>query len=140
MNPPALPTVRHGIDLVEVARLRDVLARTPEFASRVFTEAEQTYCLAQADPPLHFAARFAAKEAALKALGIGLGAIGIASALRDVEVVRRGTAPTLSLAGKPKTVAERLGVYHTALSLTHGRETAVASVVMLAAPGAGEER
>lgn len=128
--------IRHGIDLVAVARMKETLERTPGFEARVFTEAERAYCSSQAKPWVNFAARFAAKEAALKALGLGLGAIGISRALRDIETERVGTVPHLVLRGKPKTVAEELGVYDIALSITHTDEQAIASVVMLVA---GEE-
>lgn len=125
--------IRHGIDLVDVARMRETLERTPGFAVRVFTEAERAYCDAQANPPIHYAARFAAKEAGLKALGLGLQAVGIARALQDVEVLRDGTAPKLALHGKPEAIAHDLGVYDVALSLTHTEGQAIASVVMLVA-------
>ena len=128
--------IRHGIDLVDVPRMQETLERTPGFEARVFTDDEREYCNGQAKPWIHFAARFAAKEAALKALGLGLGAVGIARSLQDVETVRVGTAPQLVLRGKPKSVADELGVYDMALSITHTDAQAIASVVMLVA---GEE-
>lgn len=125
--------IRHGIDLVEVKRLEDVMTRTPTFEARVFTEGEREYCRSQARPLVHFAGRFAAKEAGLKALGLGLGAIGVVKALLDIEVVRRGTQPVLRLHGKPASVAAEMGVFDTSISITHTDELAMASVVMLAA-------
>ena len=113
--------LRHGVDLVDVERLRRALDRTPGFEDRVFTESERAYCRSQADPAIHFAARFAAKEAGLKALGLGLSAIGVVRALQDLEVVRVGTAPRLALRGKPRAVADRLGVVDVALSLATQR-------------------
>jgi len=136
MNTSVTPPfrVRHGVDLVEVPRIRDVMSRTPTFEKRVFTPGEREYCRSQAKPLIHFAARFAAKEAALKALGLGLGALGIARALQDIEVGRVGTAPRLLLHGKPERVARELGVFDKALSISHTAEHAIASVVMLALP------
>lgn len=133
MTPPVSPRIRHGIDLVEVERLGDIMTRTPTFEDRVFTPAERDYCRSQARPLLHFAGRFAAKEAALKALGLGLGAIGVAQALQDLEVLREGTAPKLRFHGKPAAVAEELGVFDVSLSITHTDAFAIASVTMLAA-------
>lgn len=133
MNPHGASHIRHGVDLVEVGRLGDVMTRTPTFEERVFTKGERDYCRSQARPLVHFAGRFAAKEAALKALGLGLGAIGIARALQDIEVERRGTEPLLRLHGKPAAVAGELGVFDMALSITHTDDLAMASVVMLAA-------
>ncbi len=83
-------SLRHGIDLVDIAQLRDVMARHEAFEARVFTEDERDYCHRYPDPLPHFAARFAAKEAALKALGIGITPTGVDSALREIEVVREG--------------------------------------------------
>ena len=71
-------SVGMGVDIVEIARMRDILARTPSFASRVFSEAERAYCEETAAPEAHFATRFAAKEAVLKALGTGFSSgIGV---------------------------------------------------------------
>jgi holo-[acyl-carrier protein] synthase len=111
-----------GIDLIEIERLERALERRPRLAERVFWPSE----LDAADrgrPARHLAARFAAKEAALKCLGIGgLG-------LRDVEVVGGGnSAPRLELHGRAAETAERLGV-ELSVSLTHSREFAAAVVV-----------
>jgi holo-[acyl-carrier protein] synthase len=132
MTPDAGDRIRHGIDLVEVARLDDTMGRTPTFETRVFTAGEREYCRGQARPAIHFAGRFAAKEACLKALGLGLGAIGIASALQDIEVVRVGTQPRIVLRGRPAQVAAEIGVFDTSISITHTDAFAIASVVMLA--------
>jgi holo-[acyl-carrier protein] synthase len=111
-----------GVDLIEIERLERALERRPRLAERVFWPAE----LAAADrgrPGRHLAARFAAKEAALKCLGIGgLG-------LRDVEVVGGGnSAPELQLHGRAAKAAERQGV-ELSVSLTHSRELAAAVVI-----------
>src|ERR687885_463884 len=96
-----------GIDAVEVDRFRQALARQPRLASRLFTEGERTYGARWRDPAPRLAARFAAKEAVMKALGVGLGAF----AFHDVEVVSRESgAPSLVLRGEAEALAERLGV------------------------------
>lgn len=130
----ATPPLRHGIDLVHVPRLREAMARNARFEERVFTEAERAYCNEQKDPAPHFAARFAAKEAALKALGVGITTLGIDSALREIEVRREGTAPVLHLDGKPARLAAKLGLAPAAVSLSHDGEAAIASVILV--PGA----
>ena len=115
-----------GVDAVEVERFRRVLARRPALAERLFTPAERDYAARTADPGPRLAARFAAKEAVLKALGVGIGA----ASFRDVEVVRDESGrPALSLAGAAARLAERAGVTRWHLSLTHTDALAVASVV-----------
>lgn len=105
-----------GVDNVDVERFRRVLERTPRFATRVFTDAELGYAREQRDPTQRLAARFAAKEAVLKVLGVGLGAVR----LRDIEVVKaRSGAPGLVLHGSAAELAERRGVSRWLLSLTH---------------------
>src|SRR5207244_8510515 len=90
-----------GVDLVNIPRMRDVIDRWQDrFLQRVFTEQEIAYCRARRDPVPHFAARFAAKEAALKALGTGLR-LGVS--WRELEVRREGgQAPTLVLTGRSR--------------------------------------
>jgi holo-[acyl-carrier protein] synthase len=115
-----------GIDAVDVARFRDVLARRPGLARRLFTDAERSYAEKTKDPGSRLAARFAAKEAVLKALGVGIGAADF----HEVEVVRGdGGVPGLTLAGRAAALAERRGVRFWHLSLTHTDLVAVASVV-----------
>lgn len=115
-----------GIDAVEVDRFRRVLARTPGVARRLFTESERAYGDRKRDPAERLAARFAAKEAVMKALGVGLGAFR----LRDVEVVRkRGGAPVVALHGKAAVLADERGVTAWHLSLTHSDSMAMAVAI-----------
>jgi holo-[acyl-carrier protein] synthase len=118
-----------GIDIIEVRRIREVLARTPRFAERVFTAAERAYCDSRgAVAAQHYAARFAAKEAALKALGTGWrGGIG----WKDVEIsARESGAPFLILNGEVQKLFERSGATAAHLSLSHTTEHAIAQVVL----------
>ena len=118
-----------GIDLCEVDRMRRVLARTPGFATRVFTEDEQAYCRERRDPVERFAARFAAKEAVLKAMGVGLGAC----AFREIEVVRAESgAPSLALHGTAAELAAARGIGQWHMSLSHTSAVAEALVIALA--------
>jgi len=115
-----------GLDAVDLDRFRRVLARRPGMLGRVFTAAERADVSGRADPVPGLAARFAAKEAAMKALGVGLGAIGFA----DVEVVRGpGGAPVLRASGRAAELAGARGVTAWHVSLTHTDTVAVASVV-----------
>jgi holo-[acyl-carrier protein] synthase len=101
-----------GIDLLDVDRLERALARRPRLAERLFTEAERAYAGAHARPAMHLAARFCAKEAVAKALGL------VSWSFRDVEVVATGGAPEVRLAGRVAARAAELGVT-AAISLTH---------------------
>ena len=114
-----------GIDAVDIERFRAVLARRPSLLERLFTDDERAIAAGRDMSP-RLAARFAAKEAVLKALGVGLGA----AAFRDVEVVRAdGGVPRLALSGRAAALAETRGVRRWHVSLTHTDVVAVASVV-----------
>lgn len=118
-----------GIDITEVSRMREVLIRTPRFAERVFTKAERSYCDSRgAVAAQHYAARFAAKEATLKALGTGwIGGIS----WQDIEVVSKESgAPDLILGGEVKELFDRSGANAIHLSLSHSTEHAIAQVVL----------
>ena len=118
-----------GIDIIEVARIREALLRTERFRERVFTDAERAYCESRgAVAAEHYAARFAAKEAMLKALQTGWrGGIG----WQDVEIVSLDSgAPYLKLHGEVKQLFESSGATATHLSLSHTSEHAIAQVVM----------
>jgi holo-[acyl-carrier protein] synthase len=117
-----------GIDAVEVDRFRVVLARTPGVARRLFTDAERAYGERKRDPAERLAARFAAKEAVMKALGVGLGAFSF----HDVEVVRAPSGqPSLELRGRAAALAGERGVTGWRLSLTHTHRMAEAVAVAL---------
>jgi len=125
MSPPMGPgIVGVGIDLIEIDRIERALERHPRFAERCFTPAEQAYCESRAYSPQHFAARFAAKEAVVKALGIGM------TRWHEAEVVRGRGAPTVILAGRCLQRASMLGVVEVMLSLTHSRGMAAAVAIL----------
>lgn len=117
-----------GIDLVDVPRIRDLLAKHGErFVGRTFTEGESDYCSRCADPAMHFAARFAAKEAVAKALGTGFSD-GIS--WQEIEVLRTEEgAPSVALHGRAAQRAAELGIGKVLISLTHTKELAAAQVV-----------
>ncbi len=119
-----------GVDLVHMPRLRAVIERWQErFLTRVFTEHEIAYCRSRRDPIQHFAARFAAKEAGLKALGTGLR-LGIR--WRELEVRReRGQAPVLLLSGRSREIGRARGGDRMLLALTHDGDYAMAQAMLL---------
>jgi holo-[acyl-carrier protein] synthase len=118
-----------GIDMIEIRRIQRSVDRFgARFLNRVYTAAEQAYCLRKRHAAESLAARFAAKEAGAKALGTG---ISYGVNWLEIEVVREPSGrPTLKFHGRARQIAERLGCSHAALSLTHTAELASASVVL----------
>jgi holo-[acyl-carrier protein] synthase len=118
-----------GIDIVEIARVEEIFARRGErFRNRVFTQAEIAYCEGRASRVESYAARFAAKEAAMKALGTGWGE-GVG--WQDIEVVRAETgAPSVLLRGRALKRMTEMGARKAHLSLTHSRDMAVAQIIL----------
>ncbi len=118
-----------GIDLAEIERIRRSVDRYGQrFLDRVYTAAEQAYCLRKRNAAESLAARFAAKEAGAKALGTG---ISHGVNWLEIEVVREPSGrPTLQFHGRAAQFAARLGVARAALSITHTGQLAMASVVL----------
>jgi len=118
-----------GIDIIEVYRIRETIGRTPRFVERVFTPAERAYCEAKgAASAQSFAARFAAKEACLKALQTGWrGKI----TWHDIEIVSgENNVPRLEIRGEAKIFLENLGANRVHLSMSHTTDHAIAQVVL----------
>lgn len=117
-----------GVDLCEVDRMRAALARTPTLRDRVFTDAEQAYCDRRKDPTERYAARFAAKEAVMKAMGVGIGACRWS----EIEVARAPSgAPSVRLHGGAQTLADERGITQWQLTMTHTHRIAEAIAVAL---------
>jgi holo-[acyl-carrier protein] synthase len=118
-----------GIDLTEIGRIQQSMDRYGKrFLNRVYTPAEQAYCLRKRNSAESFAARFAAKEAAAKALGTG---ISHGVNWLEIEVVREPSGrPNIQFHGRAAEIAQRLGVAHAALSITHTSSLAMASVLL----------
>jgi holo-[acyl-carrier protein] synthase len=112
-----------GLDLLEIDRLEDALARRPALAERLFTEGERSYAATQGRPARHLAARFCAKEAVAKALGLSRWSF------HDVEVVATGAAPEVRLSGAAAVRARELGA-SPMVSLSH-TETTAGAVALL---------
>ena len=117
-----------GVDLVEVDRFRTSIERTPGILDRCFTDDERAYAELRRDPTERFAVRFAAKEAVMKALGVGIGKVR----LRDIEVARAESGrPSIVLHGTAAELASSLGVVEWKLTMTHTATMAEAIAVAL---------
>jgi holo-[acyl-carrier protein] synthase len=113
-----------GIDIIEIERIRKALQRWPRMAARLFTEGERAYCDRRAEPAPHYAARFAAKEAAAKALGRWLR-------WHEVEILTDSAGrPSLSLSGEAAELAHVSQGGRLLVSLSHSRDYAVACVLL----------
>jgi holo-[acyl-carrier protein] synthase len=115
--------MRVGVDLIEIPRIARALER-PGFRERCFTEAERAYCDSKPNPPQHSAARFAGKEAVGKALGSG-----VHFTWREIEIAGR-PKPGVTLSGRTKAWAERVGAGRIELSMTHSRDLAQAVCII----------
>lgn len=117
-----------GVDIVEIERMKAALERRPRLKERLFSPEERAYCDKKGRPEVHYALRFAAKEAVLKALGTGFRGMRFC----DVEVVREGSGrPVPRLSGRAAERAVELGVVEMHLSLSFTHTTAVASAVAI---------
>ena len=117
-----------GTDLVDVGRFRRVIGRSPGIIDRVFREEERAYALGRRDPVPSLAVRFAAKEAVMKALGVGIGGV----AMRDIAVVRVDSGePSLRLHASASALAAEHGISRWLLTLTHTDALAQAIAVAL---------
>jgi holo-[acyl-carrier protein] synthase len=118
-----------GMDATEIPRVAAAIERYGErFFAKVFTEGEIAYCRRKRDAASSFAARFAAREAALKALGTGFSR-GVH--WNGIEVVRRYGPPRLEFHGGAAARAAAMGVTGSLLTLTHSRELAIAHVMLI---------
>jgi holo-[acyl-carrier protein] synthase len=118
-----------GLDATDISRISDTIKRYGErFTHRIFTEGEVAYCMRRRVPAIHFAGRFAAKEAAMKALGTGHSQ-GVL--WRDLEVVRRGGPPQLRLHGGAARRFAAIGGRTSLLTITHSDALALAEVLIL---------
>jgi holo-[acyl-carrier protein] synthase len=118
-----------GLDSTDIDRIDDVITRWgPRFVNRLFTDGEIAYCQRRHRPAIHFAGRFAAKEATMKALGTGFSQ---EVWWRDIEVVRGGGPPRLVLHGGARRRFERMGGGSSLLTITHSETIALAQVILL---------
>ena len=122
-------TVGLGVDLVDIERMRTILKRTPRFAKRIYTKIEQEYCESKATPEIHYATRFAAKEAVLKALGVGF-AKGVDPQQVEVRRTVKGR-PYVVLSGRALEIAKEQGVSEIPISLSYTHTQAIACAMAI---------
>ncbi len=125
--------VGFGQDIVDAKRIRRVMDRFGErFLDRIFSAGERDYCMRHKRPELHFAARFGAKEAFIKAVGTRRGV-----SWKDVEVVRKDGPPSIVLHGGAKIIAAKNGVEKIHLSLAHDADIGIAGIILEGKPSDG---
>jgi holo-[acyl-carrier protein] synthase len=124
--------IYQGIDLVEMGKFRAVFGGRTALVEEIFTERERRYCYASRDPLLHLAARFACKEAASKALGIGVCAIGMGHIFKEIEILSNGFGkPDISFHGWAEKICKKREVTQATVSISHAGDYCIASVILI---------
>ncbi len=124
--------IYQGVDIVEVPKFKKVFLKNKDFTSDIFTEKEREYCMSKKDPYIHFAGRFAAKEACMKALGIGLSGSGIDHVFQEIEVTPHVSGkPELSINGWAGKIGEKRKINQCTVSISHSANYAVATVILV---------
>jgi len=124
--------IHQGIDIVEIGKFRKVFQASSAFAADIFTNAERRYCESKKDPYTHYAGRFATKEAALKALGMGLSGTGIDKTFKEIEVIIGPSGkPSLSLTGWTGKISKRKKIAQHTVSISHSGDYAVSTVILI---------
>ena len=120
-----------GVDIVEIPKLKEILFRNDDFISDIFTEKEKEYCQSKKDPYQHFAGRFAAKEASLKALGIGMSGTGIDHIFQEIETLPGASGkPNLSFSGWADKIRKKKRINQLTVSISHSADYAIATVIL----------
>jgi holo-[acyl-carrier protein] synthase len=124
--------IYQGVDIVELAKFRQIASRNHRFVTDIFTEQERAYCQSMKDPYLHFAGRFAAKESYLKALGTGLSGSGVDHMFQEIEVAATASGrPEITVSGWTEKMAKRKKIRQTSVSISHAAHYAVATVILV---------
>ncbi len=123
--------IYQGVDIVEISKFKKVFLKNKNFVSDIFTKKERKYCLSMKDPSLHFAGRFAAKEAFLKALGRGVFGSGIDHIFQEIEVIQHVSGkPMLSINGWAAKISKKRRISQFTVSISHSSNYAVATVIL----------
>jgi len=124
--------IYQGVDIVELAKFRQIASRNHRFVTDIFTEQERAYCQSMKDSYLHFAGRFAAKESYLKALGTGLSGSGVDHMFQEIEVAATASGrPEITVSGWTEKMAKRKKIRQTSVSISHAAHYAVATVILV---------
>jgi holo-[acyl-carrier protein] synthase len=123
--------IYQGVDIVEISKFRKICQRNDDFIADIFSDGEAGYCMAKKDPYIHFAGRFAAKEASLKALGMGMSGTGIDRTFKEIEVLKGASGkPELSFSGWTEKISKKRKITQLTVSISHSEHYAVATVIL----------
>ncbi len=121
-----------GVDIVEISKFKRVFLRNRDLVTDIFSEKERDYCLSKKDPYIHLAGRFAAKEASLKAMGIGMSGRGIDAIFREIEIVPESSGrPRLTFSGWAEKISRKKRINQLTVSISHSDNYAVATVILV---------
>jgi len=124
--------IHQGVDIVQIPKFKKIFLKNKGFASDIFTEKEREYCLSKKDPYVHFAGRFAVKEAFLKAIGRGVSASGIDHIFQEIEVNQHVSGkPMLSVGGWAAKTSKKKRIIQFTVSISHSTDYAIATVVLV---------
>ena len=128
--------IHQGVDIVDIRKIKDITLRNEQFIPDIFTQREQEYCLSRKDPYVHFAGRFAAKEACMKALGWGLSLTGIDNMFQEIEIVQQPSGqPLLFLSGWALKIGQKKRIHQHTVSISHAGHSAIAMVILVGTEG-----
>ena len=125
-------TIYQGVDLVEIVKFREIAFRHERFLADIFTEPERAYCDAKKDPPIHYAGRFAAKEAVMKALGSGFSGTGIDHLFQEIQVLPSPSGrPEITVSGWAAKIAAQKRIRQWSVSISHTQAYALSTVILV---------
>ena len=125
--------IYQGVDLVELSKFKEIFTKNEGLVPDIFTKKEAAYCAAKKDPHIHFAGRFAAKEAGRKALSIGMSGAGIDNTFREIEVLNAASGrPELFFHGWTEKISTKRKISQATVSISHSGNYAVATVILTA--------
>lgn len=121
-----------GVDIVDITKFQSVCEKNSDFVKDIFTGSEQEYCFSKMKPYVHFAGRFAAKEAFLKALGRGVSGPGANHIFQEIEITRTGGGrPSISLKGWASALTRKKNINQHTVSISHSGQYAVSTVILV---------
>ena len=123
--------IYQGVDIVEISKFKKIFTTHKDFVTDIFSDGERDYCMSKKNPHIHFAGRFAAKEASLKALGIGMSGTGIDNTLKEIEVLpAKSGKPVLTFSGWAAKISSKKRINQLTVSISHSENYAVATVIL----------
>lgn len=124
--------IYQGVDIIGLSKFKKVFLKNKNFTSDIFTKKEREYCLSRRDPYIHFAGRFAVKEAFLKALGRGVYGSSIDHIFQEIEVIQHVSGkPMLSISGWAAKISKKRKINQFSVSISHSSNYAIATVILV---------